>query len=246
MSPMNLSYRVDLPRPWRSFCDFHARNLTLSPPNEFEVRQTTEPDFNDQGEAEYIVSDLGGYRTHYGKPQYYVMYQGYSVDEGEWRHRQDLLTTCPELVRKADLKYHYKGDHDMTTDANQASTSPPEPTMDDPVYEVTKLTEYRTHYNRPQYYVLYKGYADDEGMWQDRSELLETCPRLVHAADTKRANPPPPPKRPVGRPRKESPSPLKRGRGRPRKHLAALIYDNIMNRGPVWADIAHLASMDDA
>ena len=104
----DVSYRLDMPRPWRGFCDFHASNLTHVPDDEFEIRSKPEPEIIDD-EARYVVKTLAAHRTFYRKHQYFVVYKGYTVDEGQWRYRSDLMNTCPKLVKIADAKYHVEG-----------------------------------------------------------------------------------------------------------------------------------------
>ena len=52
--------------------------------------------------TEYEVRALDGYRVHRGRLQYFVLYQGYSHNEGTWEDRRELLGTCPVFVRQAD------------------------------------------------------------------------------------------------------------------------------------------------
>ena len=100
----DISFRVDMPRPWRAHCDFHAKNLTHLPGEYFPARLAPEPDFVDK-DHEYIVDRLDARRTHYRKLQYFVVYKGYPVDDGQWRPLQELKDTCPDLVRDYDLKH---------------------------------------------------------------------------------------------------------------------------------------------
>ena len=97
-----------MPRAWKGFCDFHASNLTHVPDDDFAVRSKPEPELIDD-EKYYIVKTLAAHRTYYRKHQYFVVYKGFSVDEGQWRFRTDLLETCPKLVKVADTKYGIKG-----------------------------------------------------------------------------------------------------------------------------------------
>ena len=104
----DVSYRLEMPRAWKGFCDFHASNLTHVPDDDFAVRSKPEPELIDD-EKHYIVKTLAAHRTYYRKHQYFVVYKGFSVDEGQWRFRTDLLETCPKLVKVADTKYGIKG-----------------------------------------------------------------------------------------------------------------------------------------
>ena len=100
----DVSFRVDMPRPWRVHCDFHAKNLTHLPENEFKIRSAPEPDYHD-GEERYIVQRLDARRRHYKKLQYFVVYKGYPTDDGQWRPRAELLETCPKMVKMYDLAH---------------------------------------------------------------------------------------------------------------------------------------------
>ena len=100
----DVSYRLEMPRPWRGFCDFHASNLTHVPDDTFTVRAKPEPELIDN-ESQWVVKTLAAHRTFYRKHQYFVVYKGYTVDEGQWRYRTDLQSTCPALVKLADSKY---------------------------------------------------------------------------------------------------------------------------------------------
>ena len=101
----DVSFRVDMPRPWKVHCDFHAKNLTHLPENEFKVRLGPEPDYIDGDDKHYIVNRLDARRYHYRKLQYFVVYKGYPVDDGQWRPRTELLDTCPKLVKAFDLAH---------------------------------------------------------------------------------------------------------------------------------------------
>ena len=101
----DVSFRVDMPRPWKAHCDFHAKNLTHLPENDFMVRLGPEPDYIDGDDSHYIVSRLDARRLHYRKVQYFVVYKGYPVDDGQWRPVEELLQTCPKLVRAYDLAH---------------------------------------------------------------------------------------------------------------------------------------------
>jgi hypothetical protein len=101
----DVSFRVDMPRPWKAHCDFHAKNLTHLPDEEFSVRQGPEPDYIDGREDQYIVSRLDARHTHYRKLQYFVVYKGYPVDDGQWRPLAELMETCPKMVRAYDLAH---------------------------------------------------------------------------------------------------------------------------------------------
>ena len=79
----DVSFRVDMPRPG-----------CLAP----------EPDYVDT-DHEYIVSRLDARRTHYRKLQYFVVYKGYPVDDGQWRPLSELKDTCPGLIKAYDLKH---------------------------------------------------------------------------------------------------------------------------------------------
>jgi hypothetical protein len=85
-------------------CDFHAKNLTHLPENEFKIRSAPEPDYHD-GEERYIVQRLDARRRHYKKLQYFVVYKGYPTDDGQWRPRAELLETCPKMVKMYDLAH---------------------------------------------------------------------------------------------------------------------------------------------
>ena len=100
----DVSYRLEMPRPWRGFCDFHASSLTHVPDDTFAVRAKPEPELVDN-ESQWVVKTLAAHRTFYRKHQYVVVYKGYTVDEGQWRYRTDLQSTCPALVKLADSKY---------------------------------------------------------------------------------------------------------------------------------------------
>ena len=93
-----------MPRPWRVHCDFHAKNLTHLPENEFTIRHASEPDYA-LDDDHYIVERLDARRTHYRKVQYFVVYKGYPVDDGQWRPRTELMATCPRLVEKYDVEH---------------------------------------------------------------------------------------------------------------------------------------------
>jgi hypothetical protein len=97
----NVSFRLNMPRPWRTHCDFHAKNLTHVPEHDFAVRAGPEPDYT-SGEANYTVERLDARRYHYRKLQYFVVYRGYPVDEGQWRSATELASTCPALVKAYD------------------------------------------------------------------------------------------------------------------------------------------------
>ena len=101
----DVSFRVDMPRPWKVHCDFHAKNLTHLPENEFNIRLGPEPDYIDGDDKHYIVSRLDARRTHYRKLQYFVVYKGYPVDDGQWRPLAELMATCPKMVRAYDLAH---------------------------------------------------------------------------------------------------------------------------------------------
>ena len=78
----DVSFRVDMPRPWRAHCDFHAKNLTHLPEAYFKARVQPEPDYS-ASQPTYVVQRLDAKRRHYRKEQYFVVYKGYPVDEGQ-------------------------------------------------------------------------------------------------------------------------------------------------------------------
>ena len=107
----DVSYVVDMPKPWRVHCTFHVRNLTIVPPDEFSTRASPEAEENQWGEEVWSVERLDGKRTFYRRVQYYVIYKGYGLDEGMWQDRDNLLETCPALVAQADRKWGHKESH---------------------------------------------------------------------------------------------------------------------------------------
>ena len=119
----DVSYEVEMPKPWQVHCTFHVRNLTFVPSDEFSTRASPEAEENQWGEDVWIVDRLDGMRKFYRRTQYYVIYQGYSLDDGMWQDRDSLLETCPTLVAKADLKWGYKGP--KSTSRTPASVSAP-------------------------------------------------------------------------------------------------------------------------
>ena len=100
----DVSFRLNMPRPWRTHCDFHAKNLTHIPDHEFEIRSGPEPDYVN-GDENYTVERIDARRYHYRKLQYFVVYHGYPVDEGQWRPATELLQTCADKVRAYDSKH---------------------------------------------------------------------------------------------------------------------------------------------
>ena len=114
----DVSFEIEMPRPWRVHCTFHVRNLTYVPPDEFSSRASPEAEINKWGEDEWTVERLDGMRNFYKRCQYYVIYKGYGLDEGMWQDRDNLLETCPGLVAKADKKWGFI-----------PSSAPPEPAM---------------------------------------------------------------------------------------------------------------------
>ena len=101
----DVSFRVDMPRPWRAHCDFHAKNLTHLPDEYFQGRIQPEPDYLPNQEPVYEVQRLDARRHHYRKLQYFVVYKGYPVDEGQWRPLRELMDTCPKLVKAYDMAH---------------------------------------------------------------------------------------------------------------------------------------------
>ena len=102
----DVSFELDLPLPWRPHCLFHARNLTYVPHSPLEAQAPPEVQLPD-GEEVWVAERLDGFRFHYNRPQYFVIYEGYGVDDGMWQDRDNLLETCPQMVQDADVKYHY-------------------------------------------------------------------------------------------------------------------------------------------
>jgi len=94
-----------MPRPWRAHCDFHAKNLTHLPDEYFKGRIQPEPDYLPNQEPVYEVQRLDARRHHYRKLQYFVVYKGYPVDEGQWRPLRELMDTCPKLVKAYDMAH---------------------------------------------------------------------------------------------------------------------------------------------
>ena len=101
----DVSFRVDMPRPWRAHCDFHAKNLTHLPDEYFQGRIQPEPDYLPNQEPVYEVQRLDARRHHYRKLQYFVVYKEYPVDEGQWRPLRELMDTCPKLVKAYDMAH---------------------------------------------------------------------------------------------------------------------------------------------
>ena len=100
----DVSFRVNMPRPWRTHCDFHAKNLTHVPEHYFQVRANPEPDYKN-GDANYEVERLDARRLYYRKLQYFVIYKNYPVDEGQWRPVKELMESCPKLVKLYDQQH---------------------------------------------------------------------------------------------------------------------------------------------
>ena len=100
----DVSFRVNMPRPWRTHCDFHAKNLTHVPEHYFKVRASPEPDYKN-GDANYEVERLDARRRHYRKLQYFVVYKNFPIDEGQWRSAEELQSTCPKMVDAYELAH---------------------------------------------------------------------------------------------------------------------------------------------
>ena len=101
-----VSYDIMMPSPWKGHCRFHVRNLTYVPPNQSSLRAPPEAEDIDD-EDEYVVERLDAHRRFYHRDQYFVVYKGYTIDEDMWQDRDNLLETCPLLVKQADLKYGF-------------------------------------------------------------------------------------------------------------------------------------------
>jgi hypothetical protein len=46
----------------------------------------------------WVVDHISARRKHYRKLYYFVMYEGYGVEEGEWILRSELMVDCPSVV----------------------------------------------------------------------------------------------------------------------------------------------------
>ena len=102
----DVSYDLLMPSPWKGHCRFHVRNLTFVPPDQSSIRSPPEAEDIDD-EEEYVVERLDAHRRFYHRDQYFVIYKGYTVDEGMWQDRDNLLETCPLLVKQANIKYGF-------------------------------------------------------------------------------------------------------------------------------------------
>jgi hypothetical protein len=66
---------------------------------------------------------------------------------------------------------------------SESSILYPRPSSPSTEYEVRALQGHRIHRGRLQYFVLYQGFSHGAGTWEDRRELLGTCPIFVRSAD---------------------------------------------------------------
>ena len=74
--------------------------------DEFEVRAAEPiPDHFIDQTAFYEVDHLSARRLNKYKPEYFVMYKGYGVADGEWMSESILIQDCPDLVNKYRAKY---------------------------------------------------------------------------------------------------------------------------------------------
>ena len=79
------------------------------------------------GEEVWVAERLDGFRFHYHRPQYFVIYEGYGVDDGMWQDRDNLMETCPQMVRDADVKYNYLQLVSQTRSVPDKRIPPPTP-----------------------------------------------------------------------------------------------------------------------
>ena len=78
--------------------------------DEFEVRAAEPiPDHFANQTAFYEVDQLSARRLNKYKPEYFVMYKGYGVADGEWMSESILMQDCPDLVNKYRAKYFCRG-----------------------------------------------------------------------------------------------------------------------------------------
>ena len=87
---------------------FHAHSLTpFEEGTDFELRSALkQPDHvaQDTGIEKWVVKELAARKKYYRKWYYFVVYEGYGVEEGEWELRSDLLNDCPRLIAEFEKR----------------------------------------------------------------------------------------------------------------------------------------------
>ena len=89
--------------------EFHADSLVPIQDGlkEFETRRVEpEPDHFLGQTAFYEVDHLAARRLRYRRPEYFVMYKGYGVAEGEWIKESILVQDCPDLINEYRSIYY--------------------------------------------------------------------------------------------------------------------------------------------
>ena len=97
----NTGFKLDMPG-YSASKEFHANSLI---PFQEEITfrsylRTTSG--SRDGNSLWVVDKLAARAKRYRKIYYFVMYQGFGVDDGAWMDRSTLLEDCPELVAEYD------------------------------------------------------------------------------------------------------------------------------------------------
>jgi len=97
----NTGFRLDMPG-YSAHKEFHARSL-IPFQEEMSFRSYLRSTSGSRdGNALWVVDKLAARAKRYRKIYYFVLYEGFGVDEGVWMDRATLLEDCPELVEEYD------------------------------------------------------------------------------------------------------------------------------------------------
>ena len=120
-------FKLDMPG-YPHHKEFHAHSLTPYEEGlEFESRaalKTADHVDRDTGLEMWVVDHISARRKHYRKLYYFVMYEGYGVEEGEWILRSELMIDCPSVVADYESQHPLPANSGIARNQTNVTSAP--------------------------------------------------------------------------------------------------------------------------